>query len=78
MKYLILLLILFIGCTDANRTKKTLESSGFTDIETGGFNLFACGKDDNFATDFTAKNANGQKVSGTVCCGILKGCTVRF
>jgi hypothetical protein len=33
---------------------------------------------DNFATGFTAKNPQGRQVFGTVCCGIMKACTIRF
>ena len=76
---LVLLLLVFIaGCTDHDATKETLEKAGYTEITTGGYDVFGCGKDDFFSTKFEATNPAGQKVSGTVCCGIFKKCTVRF
>ena len=80
MKNLIcLFIVLFtVSCTDDAATIRTLESSGFTDIKTTGYSMFACGEDDSFATGFIATNPAGQKVQGTVCCGMFKNCTVRF
>lgn len=79
MKKLIIISILALsGCTDPNKTKETLKDYGFSEIKTNGYNPFACGKDDFYSTNFTAKNPAGNVVSGTVCCGILKACTVRF
>ena len=51
---------------------------GFTDVQFTGYSFFACSKDDEYHTGFKAKNPSGKKISGTVCCGILKSCTVRF
>ena len=67
-----------VGCTSPDRTKETLTKAGYTDIEIGGYDLFSCGEDDDFATNFIANNPTGQRVSGTVCCGILKRCTIRY
>ena len=68
-----------IGCTNHDATVSTLESSGFTEIQTGKHDFFSCGQDDFYATKFTATNPIGKKVKGTVCCGmIVKSCTVRF
>jgi len=79
MKYLYpLALILVLGCTDEQRSRDTLVKSGFTDITVGGYDNWACGKDDSYATHFKAKNPQGQMVEGTVCCGTYKSCTVRF
>lgn len=66
------------SCTDADRTVSTLEAQGFTEVEPGGYTYFGCGHGDVFHTEFTATNANGNAVSGIVCCGWLKSCTVRF
>jgi hypothetical protein len=68
------------GCTDEGNTVATLEAAGFTDIEAGGYAFWGCGKDDTYATKFTAKNPLGNTVSGVVCCGGWggKGCTIRF
>lgn len=67
-----------IGCTAPSRSRTTLESAGYSDIQIGGYSFFACGQDDHFSTKFVAKNPAGQEVSGTVCCGWLKSCTIRF
>lgn len=69
---------MLISCTDDSRTRQTLEDSGFTEVTVGGYDFFACSKDDTYHTSFTAKNSRGKVVSGTVCCGVLKSCTVRF
>jgi hypothetical protein len=75
----LLLALLLCSCTDEAGTIKTLRAHGFTDIQTTGFVPFECGKDDDFATGFRAKNPKGDTVEGTVCCGLWgKGCTVRF
>lgn len=66
------------GCTDDVNTRRTLNSAGYTDIQTRGYGWFSCGKGDDFATEFTAKNPQGRYVDGVVCCGFLKSCTIRF
>lgn len=72
------LLFLLTSCTNASETKRTLLDAGYTDIITGGHDFFACGKDDFSATKFTALNPKGNRnVKGTVCCGLLKSCTIR-
>ncbi len=66
------------GCTDEDRTRTTLRKAGYRDVTVGDYAWGECGKHDSYATEFTAINPSGERVSGTVCCGILKGCTVRF
>jgi hypothetical protein len=67
------------SCTNEPDTVKTLQSVGFTDIKTTGYEFFACSQDDVYHTGFIAKNSRGEIVSGVVCCGLLfKGCTIRF
>lgn len=75
-----ILICIFVlcSCTDEEHTVKTLKQAGFHDIKTQGFDMWACGKGDNYATKFVAKNAEGQTARGTVCCGWLKNCTIRF
>lgn len=53
-------------------------SSGNTNVSIGSRSFFACGKDDSVGWYFTATNAQDKSISGTVCCGFWKGCTVRF
>jgi major membrane immunogen (membrane-anchored lipoprotein) len=78
MKIIIALALLLTACTDEDKTRRTLEESGFTDITTGGYDFMACSDSDSFHTHFTATNAQGRRVKGTVCCGWIKSCTVRF
>lgn len=65
------------GCTQPQRSVQALDAAGFTDISVGGYAWWACG-DDSYATGFVATNPNGKRVSGAVCCGWAKNCTIRF
>lgn len=80
MKRLIAFFLMFAmcSCTDEDTTREVLQKQGFTDIKTEGYALMSCSDDDTFKTKFTAKNPNGVYVSGVVCCGIMKSCTVRW
>lgn len=53
-------------------------NAGNTDVNVGGRDFFACSKGDAVGWHFTAVNAKDKQIEGTVCCGWLKGCTVRF
>lgn len=77
MKKIIFMLFL-VGCTEPDMTRETLHKAGFYDVEITGYSAFACSEDDTFATGFKAKNSNGNIVEGTVCCGLLKSCTIRY
>lgn len=66
------------SCTDESSSRQALQSAGYTDITFTGYSVFTCGQEDNFATGFQAKNPAGQMTTGTVCCGLFKGCTIRF
>lgn len=75
----ILLATCLLGCTDEGSTRSTLQKAGFTNISVGGYSWFSCSEDDTTQTEFTATNPRGQRVSGTVCCGlVVKACTIRF
>lgn len=78
MKKILFVVLLLVACTDESATKDTLRKSGFTEIETLGYDAWSCSKDDDYATKFRAKNPQGVIVEGTVCCGVWKACTVRF
>ncbi len=69
------------GCNEDN-AHNAVRSMGFTDIKTEhslATGFVKCGEREGFFSyDFTAKNPNGQAVSGYVCQGPLKGSTVRF
>ena len=78
---LVMLVVLFAlvsACRDGKGTIKVLTQEGYTQIEVGGYDFFGCGKDDTFATKFTATNAHGKRVRGVVCSGFMKGRTIRF
>jgi len=81
MKRLMLIAVVAVlanGCTDSKTTTRVLTEQGYTEIEVGGYDAFACSDDDTFATKFTAKGPSGKRVSGVVCSDWLKGSTVRF
>ncbi len=58
--------------------KRVAESAGLHDVKATGLAPMSCSKHDTFRSHFTAKNASGKTVHGSVCCGWLKDCTVRF
>ncbi len=82
MKTILALLIVLgiagTGCTDDERSKQTLEDYGFTRIEITGYEPWKCGDDYTYSTGFTADNPQNRRVRGVVCCGMVKGCTVKF
>lgn len=78
MKALALLALLTIGCTDESGSRRALENQGFSDIQLTGYAWWGCGDSDSFRTNFTAKNPTGRQVSGVVCCGMMKSCTIRW
>lgn len=78
-KLLILAILVLSACTDQRGAQNALDDMGMKNIVTGGYDWFSCSKDDFYHTHFTADNANGKQVSGTVCSGIwFKNSTVRF
>lgn len=66
------------GCGAGSEGIEAVEKSGFRDVQLDGRAWMACSQHDSFTSHFTATNAQGQRVSGVVCCGFLKSCTVRF
>jgi hypothetical protein len=74
-----ILALMGIGCSCEDSAKSTLRSHGFTNIRTTGWGgPLRCSDSDRFNTGFEATNPQGQRVSGVVCCGLFKNCTVRF
>ena len=63
---------------------QAVKNSGYTKIEmsTKGnmFDLKCTGRPMKKGYEFTAYNSNGEKVDGTVCCGLFKtqGCVVKY
>lgn len=66
------------GCLPSDNTRSVLEKSGYTEITTGKYRLFACPKEDVYATEFTATAPSGQQVSGVVCQGVIGGSFIRI
>lgn len=73
-----LLALSLVACTDEANSRNALENYGFTEIQFTGYQYFGCSDSDSFSTGFKAKNPQGRNVSGVVCCGYYKACTVRF
>ena len=63
---LLFVAFLFISCTNPSGATAFLESQGYTDIQTGGYDWLLSNKGDYTVTTFTAKNANGKVVKGAV------------
>lgn len=72
-----LITVALVACSDAPTTERILRQHGYTNIKTTGYSWVSCGKDDSFATGFTANTQTGARVSGVVCSGWFKGATIR-
>lgn len=70
------------ACSDPKGAEHALKVSGFKEIHITGYRFFGCanGKEsqDTFHTGFTAVGPSGEKATGVVCSGWLKGSTVRI
>lgn len=71
-----------IGCKVDNAPAiRACETDGFTNcrVTETSSTLFSgfCGNDDTYAYSMFATNIREQNVSIVVCCGYLKGCTIR-
>lgn len=66
------------ACSDAPTAERTLRLNGYKNIETTGYHLFGCGKDDMYSTGFKATSPSGEPVEGVVCSALMKGATIRI
>jgi hypothetical protein len=72
------------GCSPSkDRFKTSILSSGLTNPTKHGYDFFECGYGDFWVEAFTAHLTHESAevdtiVKGTVCCGIFKGCTIRW
>ena len=69
------------ACVDKEQAEEVLKKDGRFNNATfqDTYQWWTCGHGDAYATGFTAINSKGDKVSGTVCCGlIMKDCTIRW
>lgn len=71
-------LLAMASCTNEDKAISILKKEGYTDIDITGYAPFMCGEEDLFSTGFTATNKVGERVSGAICGGGLKGYTIRF
>lgn len=55
--------------------ERALRASGLKDAKPAGYSPFVCAEGDSM---FNSAGFEANGVKGMVCCGILKGCTVRF
>ena len=74
----VILLILAIPGPSDDDALYALKASGYSDVTLGGYAWAGCGGEDVLRKRFTAKSPVGLPVSGYVCCGWGKACTVRF
>lgn len=76
---IVLLVVLLPGCAaPEDDAMRALRATSLQDVRLGGYPFWGCGRDDGFNSSFTAKDRDGRPLSGAVCCGMWKGCTVRF
>lgn len=82
MRKILLGLVLFLsGCSVSKETAITvLQAHGFVPVELAeGADLLSCGPGEPISRGFIAKNAYGEEIQGTICCGLLfTKCTLRF
>ena len=71
------LLLASCGVNPSTATR-ALEAQGLTNVRIEGYSWLGCGKEDSFASNFSAKGANGAVVTGQVCQGLFKGTTIRL
>lgn len=74
----IVLTFALTGCTAPKHATRVLSEQGYTEIRAGGYDWLGCGRDDDFATKFTALSPAGKPVRGVVCSGWWKGSTIRL
>lgn len=71
------------GASTSDKQTRAIRALGFTDIRVGAGNSspwMECADSDSYlnSKSFTARTKEGELVEGVVCCGWIKGCTVRF
>jgi hypothetical protein len=84
----IVLLILTVGLSailaqcgediTPERAERILKGNNLKLVRGTGSPWFACGEDDFYSYGFVAINQYGDEVTGVICCGLSKACTVRY
>jgi len=81
MRQLLLCSIFLSACmgrVDDATAIRVAEANGLHDVKVGDYAMMSCGRGDDYRSHFTATNAEGRRVAGTICCGWMKDCTVRY
>jgi hypothetical protein len=81
MRRLALAAFLLWGCTSEADASRVLRVSGYKNVQLTGYDWWGCGKGDTTCTGFTATAPNGERVKGSIGCGLTgcgKNCTVRL
>lgn len=74
-------ILLFLACTDTDRSRRILYEEGYTNIVMEGHAWMGCHRDDQYCTAFHATGPKGDYVEGVVGCGPQScdsSCTVRI
>jgi hypothetical protein len=69
---------LLSGCTSEPEAERALSGAGYNNITMTGYRFFLCDERDSWSTGFKATGPSGQRVTGAVCSGVMKGATVRL
>lgn len=75
--FVVISFVLLAGCSSPDEATRALFGAGYTNITITGYQFFGCDDKDSFHTGFEATGPTGQRVTGVVCSGILKGATIR-
>lgn len=67
------------ACTNPDGAREVLLDAGYTQVQTDGYDAWACSDDDTYATRFRAIGPTGRPTQGVVCEGLfLKDATIRL
>lgn len=75
--FLVLTVLLGVGCTSEDRSLEVLQNEGYTEIVLTGYDYWSC-DEYTFRTGFEAINPRGRHVQGTVCCSFLTDCSIHW
>lgn len=64
--------------TRPDEAARILRQSGYKNIQITGWRPFISSDEDVFSTGFEATSPNGERVTGAVTSGVLKGGTIRL
>ncbi len=66
------------GCAvEEGRFRNAIRNEGLTEAVQSDYDWFECGYGDVWVSSFRAKRGEAP-IAGTACCGIFKGCAVRW